>query len=329
MPFNYKLLRLSFKTPVRFGNGRGASGLDTRKMTLPSDSLFSTIFIQYLSFYGENKADELIKAFENGNMSITSLLPWKKEGDTISYYIPKPILPGTKHFNPDNIKKQLKKIQYISLNNLSRFIDFINGKAGLGNEQDWDVGIGAEFITDRVNLTKEIPEPYRVASYRFVENSGLYFVLRFSDSSLSDSFVKSVELLGMSGIGGKTSSGLGKYTLDISDMNTSDQEKLLRDMLEDDKARVQLLLGAFHPKEDEIEKLKHEGYSYILEKREGFCTSPSFSSDTGALKRKSCVMVIEGSCFAQRLDGTILDLSYGSFHKVYRLGKTLYAGVNI
>jgi CRISPR/Cas system CSM-associated protein Csm4 (group 5 of RAMP superfamily) len=122
---------------------------------------------------------------------------------------------------------------------------------------------------------------------------------------------------------------MGKYTLDVCDMKGEGEERLLYDMLENKKANVQMLMGAYHPKEEEIEKLKQDGYTYILEKRDGFCTSPQFSSANGSLKRKSCIMVAEGSCFAERLEGQILDLSYGNFHKVYRLGKTLFAGVSL
>ena len=138
-----------------------------------------------------------------------------------------------------------------------------------------------------------------------------------------------MELLGISGIGGKVSSGMGKYSLEICNMDGEGEEKLLYDMLENKNANVQMLMGAYHPKEEEIEKLKQDGYTYILENRDGFCTSPHFSSVNGSLKRKSCIMVTEGSCFAERLEGQILDLSYGDFHKVYRLGKTLFVGVSL
>jgi CRISPR-associated protein Csm4 len=142
-------------------------------------------------------------------------------------------------------------------------------------------------------------------------------------------FKKAVELLGISGIGGKISSGLGKYTIKECTLDGNGEENLLYDMLENKNAKVQMLIGAYHPKEEEIEKLKMDGYTYILEKRDGFCTSPDFSSANGPLKRKSCVMVSEGSCFAERLEGKILDLSYGNFHKVFRLGKTLFLGVSM
>jgi CRISPR-associated protein Csm4 len=168
MHFEYSIFRLSFKTPVRFGNGKGASGLDTRKISLPSDSLFSAVFTEYLKFFGEDESNNLVSSFEKGETSISSLFPWKKTENGFSYYIPKPIFPSYKNSGEDNVKKQLKKIKFISLSSMNRYIDFINGKTGLGNEKDWDLEIGAELLTDRVNLTGEKPEPYKVASYRFV-----------------------------------------------------------------------------------------------------------------------------------------------------------------
>lgn len=329
MQFEYSIFRLSFKTPVRFGNGKGASGLDTMKITLSSDSLFSAIYSEYIRFFGEDEASKLIASFEKCETSISSLLPWKSTDNGFSYFIPKPIFQGIKKGNEDNVKKQLKKIRFISLSNMSKYFDFINGKTGLGNEKDWDMDIGAELLTDRVNLTGDKPEPYRVASYRFVEGSGLYFIIQYIDKDLFGRFKKAVELLGISGIGGKISSGLGKYTIKECTLDGNGEENLLYDMLENKNAKVQMLIGAYHPKEEEIEKLKMDGYTYILEKRDGFCTSPDFSSANGPLKRKSCVMVSEGSCFVERLEGKILDLSYGNFHKVFRLGKTLFLGVSM
>lgn len=184
-------------------------------------------------------------------------------------------------------------------------------------------------MTDRVSLKGDKPEPYRVAAYRFADEAGLYFIIRYTDKAVFNSFKKVVEMLGISGIGGKVSSGMGKYALKVCNMDGEGEEKLLYDMLENDKADVQMLMGAYHPKEEEIEFLKQEGYTYILENRDGFCTSPHFCSANGSLKRKSCTMVAEGSCFAKRLEGQILDLSYGNFHKVYRLGKTLFVGVSL
>jgi len=329
MHYKYNIFRLNFKTAVRFGNGKGASGLDTGKVSLSSDSLFSAIFTEYIRIFGEEEANKLVASFEKGETAISSMFPWKRTEKGFSYYIPRPIFPGVKRSGEDNVKKRLKKIKFISLSNLSKYIDFLNGRTGLGEENDWDLEIGSELITDRVNLTGEKPEPYRVASYRFVEGSGLYFVIRYTDEILFENFKKAVELLGISGIGGKVSSGLGKYSLDVGFLEGQGEEKLLYDMLEDKNAKVQMLIGAYHPKEEEIEKLKQEGYTYILEKRDGFCTSPYFSNNDGHLKRKSCVMVAEGSCFAERLEGQILDLSYGNFHKVYRLGKTLFVGVAV
>lgn len=329
MHFEYKILRLSFQTPVRFGNGKGASGLDTRKSNLSSDSLFSAIFTEYLRIFGEEEADKLITSFDKGETAISSLFPWKRKENGFSYYLPKPIISSFKSSDEDNVKKHLKKIKFISLSNMNRYLEFIKGKAPLGNERDWDVEIGADMITDRVKLSGEKPEPYRVASFRFTENSGLYFVVRYIGEEQLNSLIKAVESLGMSGIGGKISSGMGKYCLEVCDMSGDGEEKLLYNMLENEEAKVQMLIGACHPREEDIVKLKNEGYSYILEKRDGFCTSPRFCSDKGALKRKSCVMIVEGSCFSERLDGKILDLSYGNFHKVYRLGKTLFVGVSL
>ena len=65
----------------------------------------------------------------------------------------------------------------------------------------------------QVNMRGEKSRPYYVGNYQFMSNTGLYIIASFSDDSSRDLFESILELLGLSGIGGKRSGGYGKFEL--------------------------------------------------------------------------------------------------------------------
>ena len=74
---------------------------------------------------------------------------------------------------------------------------------------------GDEDEMTRVHISGlEVPRPFQVGIYRFRENCGLYFIAGFSDDSLGEKVRTLAEAVGMSGIGGRVSSGLGKYRIE-------------------------------------------------------------------------------------------------------------------
>ena len=63
---------------------------------------------------------------------------------------------------------------------------------------------------------------------------------------------------------------------------------------------------------------------YLLKKRGGFVVSEDYASEY--LKKKDFYVFQSGSCFQEKFEGDIFDVSAGS-HPVYRYAKPFFMGV--
>lgn len=324
-----KIYRLRFITPVRFGTG---GSLYSLKISASADTFFSALFVEALRLYGEKAADEIKNAFASGEIKISSLMPYSTGKGKVSYYLPKPILrisDNKKVMPVENIKKQLKSLEYIEAED---FADFVRESADMTltaeKLREYKKSFGAEMVYDKVSLCEEEPNPYRVATYSFNEGNGLYFILH-GDKKYEDKVDEIISSIGISGIGGKTTAGYGKYETQSSFMDENDSSQIILRMIDDCDASVQMALGPVYPIEKDREALKENAF-YTLEKRDGFVFSTNFLNEEGNfMKRKSCVLIKEGSCFGKRLEGSMLDLSHSSKHPVWRLAKTIFIGVRV
>lgn len=331
----YHLLRLNFATPVRFGDGKGAAGLDNSSMTASSDTVFSAICIEWIRMYGESDLAELISSVESSVFNLTSLMPWYQKKEDISYYLPRPLLSGTSNSSEGTqIKKKLKKMNWIDASKMSDYLSFVKGEHS--RLDDYDAGFGAEAVWDRVNTrSQDDPQPYIVSAFNFINKdeiqTGLYLIIKCNDNSLYKKVLSVITSVGLSGIGGKVSSGLGKYSVIEDDLAVSKSGCALAEMLECNKPEVNMQLSSVLPCEEEISELKNPESRYLLKSCQGFSGSERFvDSVTGnQLKRKSVNMIREGSCFQNALKGSLVDLSYGGLHPVYRMGKAFNLGLNL
>jgi len=348
------VFRFEFETPVRFGGGKGASGLDQAAMTVSSDSMFAALCMEWLQLHGEDSLTELVNEVKNGHLQFSSLMPWQlplSQNAEPEYYLPRPLLSGQSAAGPRNtqIKKQLKQIPWIAATDMVKYLAFV--RTGEGEPAVFRSSFGMEVAWDRVNTrTGGDPEPYRVAAWQFNRGmkqavggksqkslrdqsqmiSGLYWIVRSENSQLLEQIQSVLESLGQSGIGGKTSSGLGKFILWDDRMNASKSGRALESMLDDTTASVQMLVSTVAPDLDQdLTTIELPESRYLMVKREGFAASPNFvdPSSGNALKRKSCILIKEGSCFPKRLKGQVLDLSYGGLHPVYRSGVAMHVGL--
>jgi len=163
--------------------------------------------------------------------------------------------------------------------------------------------------------------PYNVAYWRFNENSGLYIVVRYENEAALSFLEDTLSALGLSGIGGKQSVGLGKFSLQKYDLPSK-----LISLLEDTKADYQMLLGTALPWDHELDTALDGGW-YGVVRRGGFVRSETYSKTP--LKKRTVYMLTPGSCLKSRFEGGIFDLSDGGTHPVWRCGKTLFAGVRL
>jgi len=348
------VFRFEFETPVRFGGGKGASGLDQAAMTASSDSMFAALCLEWLQLHGEASLTELVNEVKNGHLQFSSLMPWHlplSQNAEPEYYLPRPLLSGQSAAGPRNtqIKKQLKQIPWIAASEMAKYLAFV--RTGEGEPTAFRSAFGMEVAWDRVNTrTGGDPEPYRVVAWQFKRDynqadgaksqktlrdqpqmiSGLYWIVRSESSQLLEQIREVLESLGQSGVGGKTSSGLGKFFLCNDQLNVSRSGRALESMLDDTSAPVQMLISTAAPDSDhDLATIEQPESRYLLVKREGFAASPAFvdPSSGNALKRKSCILIKEGSCFPKRLKGQVLDLSYGGLHPVYRSGVAMHVGL--
>jgi CRISPR-associated protein Csm4 len=127
--------------------------------------------------------------------------------------------------------------------------------------------------------------------------------------------------LSLSGVGGKQSAGLGKFKVEEIPV-----PKELAELLENEKAPWQILLGTALPKDEELEEALFGGW-YALIRRGGFVRSDHYGDRQ--LKKRTIYMLAPGSCLKKRFTGGFFDLKGHGAHPVWRLGKTLFAGVNL
>lgn len=187
----------------------------------------------------------------------------------------------------------------------------------------------APLVAGRVALREEKPLPYYVGSYVFSKHSGLYFILGVEHEE-EFALIKDLLLsLGYSGIGGKRSSGYGKFELADDELELFDDGGVYDDdtaialMLYNEKSKYQMCLAPVCPCVDEIAVVKQGSYKLI--KRGGFIASSAAKDN---IKRNSIYMLQEGSCFPERLRGQMLQQTVdGLAHDVYRDGIGMFVGL--
>ena len=277
-----------------------------------------------------------MKKTAEGKIIFSSLFPyWRTADDDLYFYLPKPLLKleqeeqqSAKSFEEIKqlatmLKKQ-KKSTYIRASQINSLLE------SRGSDRQFAVPeFAAPLVAGRVALREEKPLPYYVGNYVFSENSGLYFILGVEHE---EEFMLIKELLlslGYSGIGGKRSSGYGKFKLADDELELFDDGGVYDDdtaialMLYNEKSKYQMCLAPVCPHADELAVVKQGSYKLI--KRGGFIASSAAKDN---IKRNSIYMLQEGSCFPERLRGQMLQQTVdGLAHDVYRDGIGMFVGL--
>lgn len=313
---SYSLFKLYFKTAVHIGSANGGSSLDDGEMIIRSDTLFGALCCEAAK---NNAIDKLYGYFNGEILNTSDTLPFSAD----ELYLPKPILYVERENKEDgdsSIKKELKAIEYIPLSLFEKYIEGLKG--GRLNLEDYASDFGQMSVYTRVNKKDGTePLPYHIGSWRFKPDSGLYIILKSKNEEAKALFCELLTNIGLSGIGGKKTSGLGKFNIEEAKIPS----KLLV-LLKDTKARHQMLLGTALPKDEELDYIVDNGWYKIL-RRGGFISSSTYSDRH--LKKKTIYMLSAGSVLSKRFAGSIMDLSHKGNHPVWRCANTLFAGVNI
>lgn len=339
----YYLYKLKFKTPVRFGVDKASSGLATTNFCANADTVFSAICNEWVSIHGEDTLKDLISMAEEGEFLISDMMPYKDikdESGSITdckIYIPKPVLNvrserKENEATGDSIqKKKMKRITHIDVEKLESYVGFL--KSGGDIDFAMDQGeIFYELQTTKVAKSyNEEPLPYQVASVKFHEDAGLCLIVK-TDEDMKEYFDDVIDSLETTGLGGKRSSGYGKYELEEFGIELTDKEgdslglKKLYELL-NAEGDSYISLSCMLPEKDDLEVVRDEQSFYQLVLRKGFVYSLSYADRS--LKRKQVVMLRSGASLPMRIKGSIADTSSDGAHPVYRYGKGMFLGVKI
>lgn len=331
---SYHIFTLKFLTPVHFGNAHNGGKLEKAGYICSADSFFSALCIEAAK-QGTDIISNFVKKFINGKLKISSLYPYytkENTGNDMELYLPKPLvytkkekgnlLDFTEMKSKATKSKKKKKTLFVRASELKAFL--ANSDEELTSRE-----FATEILSVKVNCREELTLPYYVSSYMFTPQAGLYFIA-YADTYDDLHFLERLVIsLGYNGIGGKRSSGYGKYELFDDQFEVDPKspvcgydDMILAQMLQNVDSACQMCIAPVSPAMDDILKIK-DG-SYKLLKRSGFIDN-TFSSN---IKRQNIYMLAEGSCFKRRLSGSILELQAKEItHPIYRNGYGMFVGL--
>ena len=121
--------------------------------------------------------------------------------------------------------------------------------------------------------------PYAVGTFHFEENCGLYLLAQYENERQSDMLVALLKALGLSGIGGKISSGYGRFVLEDPvrlEQPRDRQTEWLCKALQGEHSHY-LLVSASLPQDGELDRTL-AGASFALIRRGGFVQSGTYAA---------------------------------------------------
>lgn len=331
----YYVLRLKFLTPVHFGTAENKKSGNQQSFNCCSDTFFSALATEAASLDVE-LCERFIAAAKNGSLLLSDLLPYYN-GREAELYVPVPCyrrehadtldfsLPFKDLCLQYEARREHENLAYIRASAVKAFMHPLADYAEPAQEKHC---FGWSGVQRRMDF-RNGGSAYYVSNYNFAAGAGLYCIVGLEDDSLLKPMFKIIELLGLGGIGGRRSSGFGKFVLrdkpTILDAACSGDAGLLYKLLNYENAGVQMTLSALCPVAEQLDAVK-EG-SFVLFRRSGF----AYNYKAGSYEKRSNVYMIRaGACFAKRVDGQVLKLTaQGAGHTVYRYGKAMYMGLPV
>lgn len=367
------LYKLKFLTPLHIGADIPGVALEKVSPACHSDTFFSALCYEFLHLYGHQGISRFFGTARSPEFSMSDLLPFINDELFLpkpALYFRKNRSDINKSKDceekDDRLsgKKKLNKIEYIPISQWELYLDYIQGKKNLDTneiEHSFIKDFAKEKTIQKVSLSRGRGDNqlYAVGIYLYADYSapskpcgkrhdwrentteqggearrtGLYFVVKMEES-FKEEFDRALYSLQYSGIGGKRSSGMGKFELyedpielDPEEYATESDRELLK-MLQCENSDYYMTISVVSPKRDEVcEELLKDAY-YTLIPRRGFVASPQYHPSP--IKRKPLVMFNTGSCFKNnKIQGQIMDLQRDGGHAVYRYGKAMYLGVKL
>ena len=322
---NYFLIKLQFDTNVHIGPSDTAQSLSVSEDHFCADTLFSALCHTALQGFGPNALEQLCDWVRTGDLLLSDSMPWQGE----ECFLPKPILPSESRKElPASIKKTMKKLAWIPVRQFPAFIESVRGGAPfIPCDREDSFGMQTEVTRAAVRFGRDTL-PYRVGLYQFAENSGLYVIVTMKTTEQETVLLSLFDMLGMGGIGGKTSSGCGRFHVEDTVLLNEffdDQTEWFYHALSEKKGK-NLLLSASLPHEEELET-SLEGATFQLIRRGGFVASDTYAQTP--MKKKTQFFFRAGSVFPRRFEGDLYMVGNAGSHPVYRYAKPLFLGVDL
>ncbi len=300
----YSIFKLEFSTGVHFGKGL----LNDSQDTFTADILFSALYIEALK---NGMQDVFYQEIKEENLLFSDALPYVGK----QYLLPKPCVYVEHARQGDSEeKKKFKKMKYLPVEKLDDYL------AGTLNPDQNPMNEFGKFEQRTLASVRREEDtlPYRVGVFRYQKGNGLYVLAAGKEERQLGLLEELLEMLSYTGIGGKKSDGLGKFTL-----KHGTGTELLLNRLQKKTGRYMLLSSAL-PRDEELDAVL-EGASYLLDKHSGFIFSDHYADEIR--KKKDLYMFSAGSCFLRPFHGDIFDVSEGGRHPVYRYGKPFFLEV--
>lgn len=308
---NYAIYKLKFTAPVHFGK----SLLTDSEFTLCSDTIFAALCMEAVRM-GDDLLKELISGARSNAIQLSDSFPYI--GDNL--FIPKPhvFVEHSQDENSSIVKKAYKKLKYITIDD---FESYLSGSFDVLNAvQMSELGVSALKVSASIRNDEGETKPYEVGTYSFYEGCGLYLIVGYSNDNIKSLIDSLMDQLQHSGLGGKRSSGYGRFTYEVIEVNAWLISRL------NCEAEKYMLLNTALPKENELEDVMKNA-NYGLVKRSGFVASSNYS-DTWQ-RKKDLIMFKSGSCFDRKFEGDVYDVSANiGNHPVFRYGKPMFMRIS-
>lgn len=324
---NYYLYKFSFTTALHIGNDFGRDNLSSSEYTIHSDTIFSALFIEAVH-YGDQYAARLKCLFENGAAVLSDAFPFCGE----EYFLPRPVyrIPSEQSVADPEDRKLFKKLSYIPLSMFQEYLHVSKARFDIRKAIDIQKNMVFEDKRQRVAIAgQKETQPYFVGNILFNDGCGLYMILGVeneTDKSMLDRLLSS---LSYSGIGGKRSTGFGKFELkkpvDIADSGQPAIQKLYGFMT-NRHANFYMTLNTSLPDEQEMSQAL-DGANFVLCRRGGFIQSSGYSKKQ--LKKRTVYALSAGACLKNTYSGVFCNLADGGNHPVFRCLIPLFAGVTL
>ncbi len=312
----YTIIKMSFPHGVHLGQ----HDLEDAGYELYADTFFSALCTEIVK-QREEQLEWFVEKVRTGELVFSDAFPYI--GDI--FYLPRPVLQVENKDYSENAVETRKVWKNLSYLPYDDFEDYLNGEIDSEGakclKEDFSLGnteVRTHASVTYVNETK----PYRVGSYHFQENCGLYVIVGYQNDEIYQFFKEMLVSLSYSGIGGRKSAGYGRFTVEEEKVPVEINERLSEKM---NLGKTYMTLSVSLPLDEELDKVLETAYCVWI-KRSGFVTSLEYSKSYR--RRQDLYVMKSGSCVKQGFKGNIYDVSdkFGN-HPVYRYAMPMFLEV--